>query len=462
MSEHIHPSIHPSTPARPRPMMSSANANANTNASSSSSDDIERHNAMGCAPSSSFASTTTASDVRGDGDVHDDDDGGGGGATTTTTTTTTVTFDGDGDGDDDHGHAMRRSSMQSRSMRGRSHVVAGGGARLRGGGGSAQAQAQADVRRVGSGRLTRASLRAGSGEGLVTATTTSGTVLRSPTRTSGGGGGGDWSVHRGQAMGRDAAAGAGRLERGGDSGGDGRKAGRLSSDARWSVGGGAVRAEEDQGTPTKAAAAFTGARANAPASPPPPIGARSYAQKRAWHKRTMSEDPNSTPSAFGRWALGSSKSRGGPRRSETTVYEDGGVEHYAGGDATGAGTHRSAHGGGIQDVIQALREQQNFVRQLTVETIRLCRPMCELEPSIDALMRLKAIDREAAARVQTCLDADARPNGAFDGKLRRANSSTSTSPNVAVAKTGLAKKGRVEFSLDDVEAELVSVQRLIQ
>jgi len=77
-------------------------------------------------------------------------------------------------------------------------------------------------------------------------------------------------------------------------------------------------------------------------------------------------------------------------------------------------------------------------------------------------MRLKAIDREAAARVQTCLDADARPNGAFDGKLRRANSSTSTSPNVAVAKTGLAKKGRVEFSLDDVEAELVSVQRLIQ
>jgi len=83
--------------------------------------------------------------------------------------------------------------------------------------------------------------------------------------------------------------------------------------------------------------------------------------------------------------------------------------------------------------------------------------MCELEPSIDALMRLKALDREAAARVQTRLDADA-----FDGKLRRANSSTSASPNGAVAKTGLATIGRVEMSLDDVEAELVSVQRLIQ
>jgi len=271
-----------------------------------------------------------------------------------------------------------------------------------------------------------------------------------------GGGGGDWSVHRGQAMGDVVVVGAGRLERDCV---DGRKAVRLSSDARWSAGGGGARAEEDQ-TTTKVA--FTGARANVPTSPPS-IGAHSYAQKRAWHKRTMSEDPNTTPSAFGRWALGSSKFRGGPRRSETTVHEGGGVEHYAGGDVAGAGTHRSAHGGGMQDVIKAMRERQSFVRQLTVETIRLCRPMCELEPSINALIRLKAIDREAAARVQTRLDADAHPSGAFDGKLQRANSSTSTSPNVAVAKTGLTTKGpALELSLDDVEAELVSVQRLIQ
>ena len=415
--------------------------------------------AMGCAPSS----TTPKDGVDGiivgiDGDGIDDD----GVDATTTVRGVRVTFVAD----DDAARVTAEDDANGDGVVGRRLDAENGWARR----GRAAGGRGAAVHRTGSGRLVRSgssgssgaqggarasAARAGSdgrlgGEGL--ALTTSGTVLRSPTRTTSGG---DWSVHRGQAFG-DAVVGAGRLDRGDVV--DGRKAGRLSSDARRSAGGGASgRAEEDQ-TPTKAAAAFTGARANAPASPPPPrSGAHSYAQKRAWHKRTMSEDPNSTPSAFGRWALGSSKSRGGPRRSETTVYKDGGVEHHAGGDVAGAGTHRSAHGGGIQDVIQAMRERQNFVRQLTVETIRLCRPMCELEPSIDALMRLKALDREAAARVQTRHDADT-----FDGKLRRANSSTSASPNGAVAKTGLATIGRVEMSLDDVEAELVSVQRLIQ
>ena len=399
---------------------------------------------MGCAPSSSSASAAAASatatattdvghvedDVVARATVADDDDGG-------------VGDDDGGVGEDDGG--ARRMSHASRVRRGRADARGRGGAH--GSAASGATAASGAHRRTGSGRSVR-----GTGAGGV-ATTTSGTVLRSPPKM--GGGGGDWSVHRGQAMG-DVVVGAGRLERDCV---DGRKAVRLSSDARWSAGGGGARAEEDQ-TTTKVA--FTGARANVPASPPS-IGARSYAQKRAWHKRTMSEDPNTTPSAFGRWALGSSKFRGGPRRSETTVHEGGGVEHYAGGDVAGAGTHRSAHGGGMQDVIKAMRERQSFVRQLTVETIRLCRPMCELEPSINALIRLKAIDREAAARVQTRLDADAHPSGAFDGKLQRANSSTSTSPNVAVAKTGLTTKGpALELSLDDVEAELVSVQRLIQ
>jgi hypothetical protein len=189
------------------------------------------------------------------------------------------------------------------------------------------------------------------------------------------------------------------------------------------------------------------------------------------------------PNAFGR-ALG--KTPRSARRSET-VYEESGVEYTAdggvGGGSSGGGggggvaavamaAQRNAHSGGVHDIIQVLRERQDFLRQLTVDTIRLCQPLCELEPSIEALIRLQAIEREAVAReveareavtrrATGVVDEDDDPSkGAFIEKLHRVNSSTSASPNVAVGINSANR--RVELSLDDVEAELVNVQRLIE
>ena len=110
----------------------------------------------------------------------------------------------------------------------------------------------------------------------------------------------------------------------------------------------------------------------------PPVKSTSIvaqARKRAMHKRTLSEEPSAFVGAqlAYRPPTGLEDVKEVPTRYQRAQFLEA-----------------------VNVAVSEMKERQDFVRRLTMETIESCRALAELEGPVEALLRLENIDKNAA------------------------------------------------------------------
>ena len=197
----------------------------------------------------------------------------------------------------------------------------------------------------------------------------------------------------------------------------------------------------------------------------PPVKSTSIvaqARKRAMHKRTLSEEP----SAF----VGAQLAYRAP-----TGLED--VKEVP------TRYQRAQFLEAVNVAVSEMKERQDFVRRLTLETIESCRALAELEGPVEALLRLENIDKNASEvlsmqqpkatkRVEFASHthsgsgfAEPSSNSVFSEDGDEVSSAVSThsfqmetSPRTSDKSVDFViQTPKEEFSLDAVEAELRAI-----
>ena len=199
-------------------------------------------------------------------------------------------------------------------------------------------------------------------------------------------------------------------------------------------------------------------------------------------ERASSEIPNAPASAFERWPSTKTPRR---NRMDSSAWDEWHERYDVGAAGDGGELDAEAFVDRLDAEIEAMRERHSYVRQLTLDAIEHCKTLSELEPSFEALIRLEALDRaatkmheslaerareaqvEAEAKVEFEV-AEATPASAHAASAARielsAGGTLSQGSLSPITSTSALDKfePRRELSLDDVEAELNNVRRLIQ
>lgn len=183
-----------------------------------------------------------------------------------------------------------------------------------------------------------------------------------------------------------------------------------------------------------------------------------HARQRALHKRTLSLSMNSTDdlSAFADRVTRCVSTGGTP---VDVILED--ARAYTADDFLSD----------IENVVTGMRERQDIVRRLTVETIDACKTLVELEAPVEAMLRLKEVTMET---VEDELDENSTilSDGSSSAVHLAASladedgfeisSAILTSPSRSITLRSPPESSRRvgEISLEDVEAELQDVRRI--
>lgn len=260
-----------------------------------------------------------------------------------------------------------------------------------------------------------------------------------------------------EELARDDAAGRGKVRRDGSlppvgnsvGGGQGLKRSKVASvdfNDGSVRGGTALTKGQTWAPPTKASALVAQART------------------RALHKRTMSEEPSGIFASFDRT----------PVRTASESIPELILELDRRPLFTPDEFLRE-----METVIGAMRERHEFVRQLTVRTIELCRGMVELEAPIEAMFRLENVgtyasrDKTADPYVDDELFSCKSEDGAFSSSThedvgfeisRTLRPSSAMVSNVSTASPPRRRHSDAhprDISIDDLEAELRDVRALV-
>ena len=183
-----------------------------------------------------------------------------------------------------------------------------------------------------------------------------------------------------------------------------------------------------------------------------------HARQLALHKRTLSLSMNSTDdlSAFADRVTQRVSTCGTP---VDVILED--ARAYTADDFLSD----------IENVVTGMRERQDIVRRLTVETIDACKTLVELEAPVEAMLRLKEVTMET---VEDELDENSTilSDGSSSAVHLAASladedgfeisSAILTSPSRSITLRSPPESSRRvgEISLEDVEAELQDVRRI--